>query len=296
VDKTQRSYSLLVDLTEQPVETVLTAPLQDVDQLEIKPPLTLEFEINRNILASANDSTFRVYNLGELAREGIKKAPQSTINYRGIELRAGYEQNLATCFKGNIKRAFSVRRGTSWVTTIENYDGAFAFINGEVSKAFQKGIPYNDILDHIVSTLPAIKKGARSNYQGTLPRGNSLSGNPAALASELSRGGFFVDLEKAYMLQDQDVIKGSVQVISSESGLLGTPRREDTVVTVEMVFEPGLLIGQVLELRSKTAKVFNGEYKVISLQHRGVISEAVSGDCMTTVGLWLGPGSFNVVG
>jgi hypothetical protein len=56
-----------------------------------------------------------------------------------------------------------------------------------------------------------------------------------------------------------------------------------------MIFEPRFLIGQALALESFTEKNFNGVYKVIGVKHKGVISDSVCGNAITSVTLWHGP-------
>jgi hypothetical protein len=56
----------------------------------------------------------------------------------------------------------------------------------------------------------------------------------------------------------------------------------------EMLFEPRLTIGQTVQLKSDTNRIFNGIYKVMGFEHSGTISDAVAGPCKTSVSLWLG--------
>lgn len=263
--------------------------------IQISYPFTIEFEIDRNCLASANTSSIRVYNVAQSVRRQIYKDAFATDTYKSIELKAGYGKVMPTVFKGNVRQALSVREGTNFITHIEAFDAGFAFLNGSVSKTFGKGTTQNEILDAVVKSLPAVNKGAIGDFSDTLQRGNTIAGNSAELAKQIGGGGFFVDLEKAYVLRDNECIEGPMTLIDSSMGLLGTPKREQTVVTVEMIFEPRLLIGQLIDLESTTNENFQGPHKVISIAHRGMISEAVCGSATTTVGLWIGPELLKVV-
>jgi len=60
------------------------------------------------------------------------------------------------------------------------------------------------------------------------------------------------------------------------------------IVTAEMLFEPRLKIGQVVELVSRDYPSLNQLYKVIGIQHSGTISDAVGGKCKTTVRMLYG--------
>lgn len=277
MDKLQRSYQLLVDAV-------------NGQTLEVDPPFSIEFDITRNILSSANTSAIKIYNLAENTRNSIYQDKNSTNLYRKVQLKAGYGANLPTVFKGNISHSWSVREGVNFISTIEAYDAGFAFINSKTKAAFPSGTDQVSIFNHIISTLaPSVAPGSIGSFSGQTKRGNTHHGNSAELLTELSGGAFFVDLEKAHVLRDFECLRGSLNVITSDSGLLGTPVREETIINFDMIFEPRLIIGQQIDLESSTAKNFNGSYKVISIKHRGMISDSVCGAAVTSVGLWHGP-------
>lgn len=260
-------------------------------------PFTIEFDITRNILTSANVCQVRVYNLRKEKRNKIRFDVSNYGELRGIELRAGYGENLPIIFKGNISRAWSVREGVNFITQIECYDGGYALANGTFEDQFIKGTPYTTILESMIGTLPGVDFGVIGEVEGALnSRGNAYSGNTVDLLSDLVPNQFFIDNSKAYILADSECIKGDLPLINSDFGLLGTPLREDTIIYFDMLFEPRLLIGQQINLESQTDPSFNGPYKVISVKHRGTISEAVSGDATTSVGLFKGVEQLRVVG
>ena len=84
-------------------------------------PLTVDFEISRNTLASANTGRFRIYNLQENTRKQIFHDRYDTLNYRRVAFNAGYQDQrpLPLAFQGNIIQAYSVRQGSEWVSEIE---------------------------------------------------------------------------------------------------------------------------------------------------------------------------------
>lgn len=281
--KFQRNYKLYVDTS-------------DGDQILIQPPFSIEFDVNRNVLASTNTSSVKIYNLSQETRNSIYKDQIDLTTYRSMKLDAGYGDSLSTIFKGNIKQCYSVREGVNFMTTIEGLDGGFAFLNGNTEVNVPKGTPLNGVLETIIQSLPKVNRGAVGNFTSSSKRSNTFSGNTAELLSELSGGGFFIDLEKCYILGDDECITGSIVVITSDSGLLGTPRREQTAITFDMIFEPRLLIGQLVVLNSSTDQNFNGPRKVISVHHRGMISDSVCGSATTSVGLWYGTSLLRIVG
>lgn len=257
----------------------------------IEPPFTVDFDITRNILSSQSLSSFKIYNLAETVRNALYMDRIDFRRMRGLQFKAGYDDQLAEIFRGSISHCWSVRQGVNFITTIEAYDAGFAFVTAEYNKTVPKGTNQTSLIQDMFKTFEpgGIQPGAIGDFRGSLPRGNTYSGNTADLLKELTNGAFFVDMGKVHALHDDECIEGSIKVIDSDSGLLGTPTREDAILTVEMIFEPKLLVGQQVTLQSSTDKTFNKQYKVIGIKHRGTISDAVSSRVTTTVNLFFGP-------
>lgn len=270
--------------------------------ITVKLPFTIEFDITRNVMTSANVASIRIYNLNANNRAQIRKNINDSDSFRSVELKAGYGDALAILFSGNITQAWSVREGTNFITQIESFDGGFAFANATSSLTAPAGTPQLSVIETLVQDLgkAGVQPGVLGAIPGSLPRGNAYSGDTCKVLQELTGGRFYIDNGKAYVLSDNECLAGPLTVISAASGLLGTPVREQTIINFDMLFQPKLAIGQLVTLQSTTtddANV-NGDYKVISLKHRGMISDAVCGDAITSVGLLqpLGSQGLTVVG
>jgi hypothetical protein len=277
VDKLGRNYSFLVQK-------------KDSTTLEIKPPFTMEFEIHRNSFSSANVASFRIYNLAPNSRGQIRKDYLDTQDLRTLEFRAGYGKDLALAFKGNINQAWSIREGSNIITQIECFDGGFAYQNAITGDQFAGGTAQTDVIKKLVKSLPGVNPGAVGSFPGVISRGNSYSGPTTDILSDLANGGFFIDNGKAHCLGDGECLDGSIPTINAKSGLLGTPVLENKYVNLQMVFEPGIKIFQLVNIDSNTSDHFNGTYKVISIKHAGIISSSVAGAVVTSLGLL--PGTF----
>lgn len=282
MDKLGRSYQLFVQTT-------------DGSTLQIQLPFTIEFDITRNTLTSANICSVRIYNLSVNNRNKIRKNVNNYGDLRSIQLQAGYQTNNPIIFSGNITQAWSVREGNNFITQIECFDGGFAFANAQYSKAFPANTPKTAIIKDMMQNLPGVAVGTIGSYPGNTARGNAYTGSTTELLAQITGGGFFIDNGKANALGNSECLPGEIPLINSASGLLGTPVLEQTILTFDMLFEPRLVVGQQIQLESMTDQNFNGSYKVISLKHRGMISEAVCGEAITTVGMWYGIGSLTTV-
>lgn len=282
-NKLGRNYSLSIEA-------------QNGSNILIEPPFTVEFDITRNIFSSANVSSIRIYNLAQNTRNQIRKNVNDYGDQRVISLKAGYGTNIPVVFSGSITQAWSVREGVNFITQIESFDGGFAFANAQTNLAFPDGTAFDDIIQTLAESLPGVSIGEIGTYPGDITRGNSYSGSTTDILRDITGGGFFIDLSKVYVLGSSEVLKGEIQIINAQSGLLGTPVREQTILNFSMLFEPRLKIGQQIQLDSITDINFNGFYKVISLHHRGMISETVCGDAITDVGLYYGTEALQLVG
>ncbi len=277
------------------VLTVETAP-RSSEYITIKPPFTIEFDVQRNALSSANVCKFTIYNLSQKNRDRILKDWMNPSDIRKVYFNAGYGDgpNFPLVFTGYISLAQSVRRGVDFLTNIECFDGGDAYSNANLSNTqFSKGTSNKTIVQNMISQMKpyGVEMGAVGDIPGTISRGNSFAGNAIesiqAITGGADNSGFFIDNGKANYLSDNEHIAATdIPVISSASGLLGTPVREQTFLTFDILFEPRLFIGQKIKLDSLTAKNYNTYYKVISLHHRGMISESVCGNATTTIGVY----------
>ena len=76
---------------------------------------------------------------------------------------------------------------------------------------------------------------------------------------------------------------------------MGTPKRNDTYLEVDILFEPDLQIGQIVQIVSQTNPAFDGQYKIFGIKHSGTISGVVGGDCRTSLQLFVGTRLFKIV-
>ena len=261
------------------------------EHVDIAYPLTVEFTISRHNCAAANTAQFVVYNLAPSTRNLIyKDLTDIDIKYlRAIQFYAGYADQpgdlLPQCFNGTIKQAYSQRSGSDFRTTIEAYDGMTS-LGGvyQISRTIPGGTPQTDAIATLATDAGVKGKITLSEKFNTFTkRAASFMGNPLDQMSQASNGGFYIDSGNAYALDVTDVVAGDVQVISEDNGLLGTPKKGEAYVEVDMLFEPRLKPSQLIQLVSATAPRFNGAYKVTGIVHRGTISGSMCGDCRSTV-------------
>lgn len=270
--------------------------------IEITNPITLQFDIDRNTASSLNSASFRIYNLSETNRSLIFQNRTSINNARDrkkVILQAGYstalnrDEDLTTIFTGDLLEAYSYRQGTDVITYINAQDGGFAAYNSRTNTTLQKGLSLKDIASNLIAGFKenGVEKGVIGNIEGTAKTSTALNGNNFSLLTKDYKDQVFIDLEKVNILNQNEYIKssgGKVLLITSESGLLGTPLRQGSNVVIDMLFEPRVHVGNLVEISAQFNPLFNGQYKVMGIKHSGTISEAIGGDCKTTLQLFIG--------
>lgn len=252
--------------------------------------LTVEFDIMRAHLASAQQATFRVRNLSARTRGLIYHDPYDRDLYRIVEFRAGYQSDpqLALAFRGRIMQAVNYREGVDFITEIQAFDDGFSLANGFVAMpTVTSSLTLKDLLTRLASSLPKVSAPpVIGNFPDTLSRGAVLYGNTWSLIVEYAGKLATIDNGQVKILNYDEAIDLGVLVISSASGLLGSPKRGLTSLTVKTLFEPRVAIGQLIYLDSRTNPQFNKDYRITSIHHTGTISPAVAGPCETTLDLF----------
>lgn len=304
--KHNRYYELQCETEDATVTVDLTGNTNivktSINNVTIRPPITIQFEIERNNLASANTANFKIFNLNSTTRNGLMRDPFDMESLRYIKFSAGYKQFpdslMATLFEGNVKSGLSSRQGVDWITELDCFFGTQL---GQTSATFEAGKTKKDMLEELAKSMPGVKDVVvGDSWTDKLKRAVSLFGNSYQLIKELTANGITIDNGIAQILSDEEVIPGDIQLIKSSSGLLGVPRRSKNFIEFDMMFEPRIKINQLLKLendvhssavtaKERAADEFDGEYKVVGLKHRGTISEAVCEDAITTVSLWYLP-------
>ena len=257
--------------------------------LQVSLPFTCEFQIERNTLSSVNNAVIRIYNLNEANRNLIRKDEWNTLTRRSVELTVGYGDKSGRVTNGTIRKAWSTREGSNLVTTIDSFDGGWAFVHSFINKNYPKGTPKQHVIEDLALDLTryGVSLGRIGKFEGTLKRGNSFSGNTAQIINDITSNKMFIDNGKINILHNNEYIDTN-HIIDSSTGLLGTPLRELEFIYFDMLFEPSINIGEKVEIVSTTDPSVNGIYKIYSIIHTGTVSEAVGGMMRTRAGVLRG--------
>ena len=275
------------------------------ENIAISLPFSLDIDITRAAMPTANVGQFRIYNLPEEIRNKIRFDISSISERQEVALKAGYKSihknlnDLPLIFRGSIKYAYSERVGMDWITTIECYDGGFAIANSKINASFIAGEKYSSNVEKVLATFGTVKIGHISKKlvppDKTIMRGHPVDSKVFDYLNENFGNKWFIDNGIVNIIGDDEAFVGVYKVVNADTGLLGTPIRQDTLIDFKMIFEPRLLIGQAINLESITDKAFNGTYKLITIKHRGTISPVTCGELVTSCRVFKGTGKLEMV-
>lgn len=279
LNKFQRNYLLVIQLN------------NGGGFLNIQPPFTIRFNVNRNVQASMNTMDVSIYNIGLAHREQIGQDRFNVADYRTIALYGGYGDQLSLLFAGSIYEANSMREGVNVVTSITSHTGFYDIRTTQFDTTIKAGANTQQVIQNLIAQFPNINKNPVISglNNAVFPRPVTIQGsiwdNIQKFAAPLVP---YVDNNRVYVVPNNGVVAGQITQIDATTGILETPRRNDAFLEVTTLFEPRVNMGQQINVVSSVEPVYNGQYKVLGIQHQGMISDAVGGDLRSTFSLLLG--------
>lgn len=257
-------------------------------------PVSIQFNITKT---TQNDNSTRiiVYNLDSSVREAIyqdRLLLKRDDNVKWVTLEAGYGEKLTLVSLGYIQECSSVRSGVDFITTIDVIDPDI--LTEYTGVTFEAGTTFDVAYKYLISHLPSLQLGETGGLSGAFKMPTTFDGNAFLLVNKLTGGHTFVDNGVIHTLNDNETRSDyGCYYISADTGLLETPKRYGAILEVQMLFEPTIKIGQMVDIKSDTwgtnlkdsAKSFCGQYKVQGLTHSCLISNAECGTRTTTLQL-----------
>lgn len=263
-------------------------------------PLTVDFTIERNTFASANTATFNIYNLAPSTRSN-KLFFQDRFNITSqkiVTFKAGYNGNMVVCFKGRVQECYSQRRGTEVITSIQCLD--LGIPTEYINVTFDAGITKREAYKNIIQNLNGFQMGALGTLEGEYLTPVTFEGKPLDVLNEITGGNTYVDNGVINTLMPNECLDTGVTILNAETGLINTPQRRNAEIIAEGIFNPNAIVGQLVEVQSKTASEFSGTFYLTGFTHSGTISGAVAGTRTTRynflIGALLPSGSYTVTG
>ena len=287
MQKLQRNYRMVFEIGKKLDFTVYEAQ----ETIEVAYPFTLNLSVKRAINSSTNVGNFQILNLSRATQAKLWKDKYDQSKYIRLSVFAGYGADMPLIFYGEINQCYSYKDGdsTESITEIEANDFTYLFQYGFGNYTFQAGTTFTNMLETLLSQIPIMKVGYVTADIPPLKTSRTFMGQIMdELRREYHNFDIFVDNGQLNVISQKDTIPAEVPIITSDSGMLGTPRRAEQYLEVKTLFEPGIIVGQVILLQSSLLPYMNNYYKVIGVSHQGIISGAESGTLITTLTLFMG--------
>lgn len=266
-------------------------------------PTSMQMQIQLGALGGSNSASIQFFNL-DTAVQGLlwRDLYNNGTKQVRISLYAGYKDTMPLVFKGWVQTCTTYRNSgsTETVTDIQAFEGGYIFQWGYINATISEGTEFKDVLNYMLEDDEDTKIGCVSPELKPLNKNTTFIGQITDLLNRNYAGyNTFIEKGEFHILGDNDVINGELQVITDETGLLGTPRRSNIFVEADLIFEPRFRIGQFVSLISNNEiikqKGFNQLYKIVNIRHAGQISPRQCGQLRTTVTLAVLPKKYNIV-
>lgn len=256
----------------------------------VKLPLTCRMTITRSILTQNTSASIEIYNLAREKRKAIDQPPFQALtdNRKYVTVEAGYgdENSMYMIFKGYILEAYSSKQGggTDVITHIQAQ--ALDLLTSYSSHQFEAGTEKREIIRTLAGDLPYCTLTNIGAIEGAIRTAATFEGNTLEQINKVAAGCAFIDNGQLNCILSNEVIDVPVPVITDENALLETPKRSAANLTVKMLFEPSLIVGQLLEIHSNIEPDFDGQHKVLGFTHDLYFSASTEGQRTTSVELW----------
>jgi hypothetical protein len=284
--KSQRNYTMTIEKRRSKGDVL--------DGIEIKYPLTVDFNILRDLYSFDSKASFKIYNLNAATQAFLYHDKYDFTNVKRISFSAGYNNSLSVIYTGNVWEGSSVRNSVDFITSLDCSDSIFDVRTAMSGLTIKGQTTATDVADKLTADLGSLQKGYYTQSSRVYKRGYVYQGATIEGIKTVTEGKAFSDNGQIHILNANEAFSGEIYIIDAETGLIDTPIRREQMIELQMIFEPRIRVGQVLELRSLTS-IYSGQYKVANVTHRGVISDGMAGSAITKLSLFLGYESLRVV-
>lgn len=224
----------------------------------------ISFSVERSNRRPPNTCSISIYNLDQTSRSVCE-----TANF--VQLFAGYGEVGSLIFQGDIARrgVTTERNGADLVTTIEGGDGELTYTESRFDRSYSPGTPNSLILTDILTqmglglapgvALPPLTYGTGVTFYGWAADALEQICSDVGLSYSIQDGNVQI-LGEATTRADTAVL------LSSATGLIGSPQQTDDGISVEALLNPSIIPGRVLLLQTPR---ISGFYKAGKTKHQG---------------------------
>lgn len=109
--------------------------------------LRVEFSVQQSLGREPNTCEATITNLADGSRAAFQEKPLAAT------LRAGYGEELATLFSGDVRHCHSLLEGSDWRTTLTIADGDRAYMHANISRTWARGTPIGAVVRDMAAAM-----------------------------------------------------------------------------------------------------------------------------------------------
>lgn len=227
-----------------------------VDALDLS-ELRIKFQIKRASSMTPNIGDIRVYNMTPetIARIGNRK------EFNRVLLEAGYGGNYGVIFIGNIIQLIAGRESaTDTFIDILAGDGDQAFNFAVVNQTIAAGATPEQQVQASLAEMK--KKGVDAGHLGDfpttqLPRGKVMYGSAKNYLRNVAAStdkNWSIQDGKLTFISNTSYLPGTRAVLTSKTGMIGTPNQTNEGVNVKCLLNPLIKIGGEIQIDNKSVE------------------------------------------
>lgn len=253
----------------------IEAPPFSIGQWQKASPLRIKFDINKNSVGSSNKSKIDIFNLSQESRNKINVGWV-------IRLQAGYKGLMDTIFFGNVapNGMKSERKEADIITTLECGDGESAIVMTRLDKSYPAGTVLTQILSDIGIAMNTVTASNSQQVNAGIvlgipnivfQRGFTASGSCRDLLDKLCLPNglrWSVQNGNLNIIPINSTNGQSAIVVSSNTGMIGTPSKNQGYFEFTSLLNPKLTPGAVVQMDSENTAL-NGFYKIVESHFEG---------------------------
>ena len=212
--------------------------------------LKIDFDVTATIGSKQNTGSISVWNLSPARRAQLGE------EFDEATLEAGYRDgSKGLVFKGAIRDVTHGLEGADVRSTLDLGDGDAAINKTGVSRTFPAGTKPREMVEYIAGRMKGVEIGDLVGLDDmpAAARPVSVYGWAARELDTLGREhGFYWSIQNGqFQAVKNDRHMGRPVVISSETGMIGTPEVTDKGVTVTTLLDTEIRPGRLIDVRSQ---------------------------------------------
>lgn len=225
--------------------------------------LRFSFKIQRGSTKKPDTAEFKIYNLSPSSRAKIIS------EYTQIRFSAGYENELAICYIGEIILAAvkDSERDADIVLEITAGDGLTDYATATINAVLGPGATDEEITRQCLLNMPNTEAYAVEEMVAKpLPRSSVLFGRcrkKLTVAAANQGKAWRIEKNGLVVTKDETVLGDQIYLLSEDTGMLGKPMVTTDGIEVRCLINPAIGNGSWVEIRSKLAPDVNGQAKVL---------------------------------